>query len=233
MISKCNIKLDVIQSISCHLPPLWLAKLTKRTSWSSLFIAQDDRYAPNPADTLLILLASFLWSNFQLLLYISILPLSSEKFPSTSTLLTSMFNNSFIHWLKMKLGCSSPLIWRLSFVPHPSVRISGFRGSPKSASLGLYHFCLSQRRHLQASRSPVSIPWNLTPGQPSSSTANPTVTLDNFSMHVGLSQTPPSFPTLRGPTWDLAITQNITSEILKPRISFSDKASLTQLCPTY
>lgn len=43
--------------------------------------------------------ASFLWANFQLLPYISILPLSSEKFSNASKFLTSTVNISFIHWL--------------------------------------------------------------------------------------------------------------------------------------
>lgn len=148
---------------------------------------------------------SFLWANFQLLPYISILPLTSEKFPNASKFLTSTFNISFIHWLLLPF---SPLIWRLSFLPHPTISISVQRFS---------HFCFfraflsllvlsADTPDLQVTS--LHLLESLIPGQPSSSTTNPAVMLDDFNIHMD-----DSFP---NSLLDLLIAKSSTSAIHLP-----------------
>lgn len=128
--------------------------------------------------------AFFLWPNFQLLPYISILPWSSEKFSDSSMFLTSMFNISFIHGLRPNLAVtplqSSHVEAELSY--HKCLRAQRF--SHICFVRALPSLFVLSCRHPQTSRSPVSIPWNLIPRQPASSTTNPAVILDDFNVHV-------------------------------------------------
>ena len=130
---------------------------------------------------------SFVWPNFQLIPYISIFSLSSEKFPKTSMFLTSLLNISFTHWLELKAGCYSPAV--LSFQGW-AFCISGFKGSPISVSLGPYHLYLSapQASTCTSSSSSLHLVESLTAGPPSHSTTNQVVWTISTRLWMPFSQ---------------------------------------------
>lgn len=192
----------------------------------------------------LAILHSLLWPNSQLLPYIWILPLSSEKFPSPSTFLTSLLNISLLNWLKVKPGCCSSAALHLGaelFATsyHTYLRV---QSSFLLASLGLHHLYLSS---LQASINLQVTSFHplesLTPGLPSSPPTNLAVILDDFNIPMDdffpnsvlwpphlQGSSPLLLSTFHGHNEDLANTQkNIISEILKSGTSFSDTTSLS------
>ena len=98
---KCIIKLDIIQSISFYLPhPFGQSNLAGSHLCHPCSRPKMEYSVIVP--TALPSWVSFVWPNFQLIPYISIFSLSSEKFSKTSMFLTSLLNISFTQWLELK-----------------------------------------------------------------------------------------------------------------------------------
>ena len=78
----------------------------------------------------------------------------------------------------------------MSFLPHPIICISGFKGSPISASLGPYHLYLSspQASTSTSSSSNLNLVESLTPGPPSHPTTNQVVWTISTRLRMPFSQ---------------------------------------------
>ena len=78
----------------------------------------------------------------------------------------------------------------MSFLPHPIICISGFKGSPISVSLEPYHLYLSspQASTSTSSSSSLHLLESLTPGPPSHSTTNQGVWTISTHLWMPLSQ---------------------------------------------